>query len=513
MEQENITPEDYNQQHLTRIIIGIMLGVFLAGIDGTVVSTAMPTIVTELGGLAIYSWVFSAYMLTGAISMPIFGKLCDVIGIKINFFAAVVLFLAGSILSGLSANMMQLVLFRAVQGLGAGGMFSVPYALIGKVFPPERRGKALGYTSAVWGISSVLGPLLGSTIVTALTWRWVFYLNIPFGIGAIYMINRAYREVSLPDERQPIDYGGAFFLMVSILLLLLGFLRYGQRVPFWSWSVAGLLGSAVVAVLALIQVEKRAKDPILPLDFFSLPVFRLTNIIALLGGFTILGLISYVPLYVQASKGGSAMTAGIVIMPLSIGWSGASFITGRILHRTGGKKMIVAGMAMVLAGCLLALRMDESTPLAFIIGNMLVLGIGMGTQTPGLLVTLQNSIHISVMGVATASQQLARRIGATVGVSLMGAVLTKIFISGVAGAKESQTFGQLPESLKSQFGDPTSLLTGEARELLPADLLRPLLEAFSNSITGIFAVGVAAAALGLVLSFRIHQPESVEKPT
>lgn len=487
-----------------------MLGIFLAGIDGTVVSTAMPTIVTELGGLPIYSWVFSAYMLTGAISMPIFGKLCDVFGIKTNYFTAVFLFLLGSILSGLSANMMQLVVFRAVQGLGAGGMFSVPYALIGKVFPPAQRGKALGYTSAVWGISSVLGPLLGSTIVTTLTWRWVFYLNIPFGIGSIYVINRAYREVALPEERKPIDYGGAFALMVTILLLLLGFLRYGQRIPFWSWSVAGLLGGAIIAGFILVQVEKRAPDPILPLDFFSLPIFRLTNIIALLGGFTIIGLISYVPLYVQASKGGSAMTAGIVIMPLSIGWSGASFITGRILHRTGGKKMIIIGMALVLIGCFTALWMDEHTPLAFIIANMLVLGIGMGSQTPGLLVTLQNSINISVMGVATASQQLARRIGATVGVSLMGAVLTKIFINGVAEVQSMEIFTNLPASLKSQFNDPASLLTGEARGQLPGDLLSPLLDAFSSSVTGIFIVGMVAAAIGLALAVRIKQPQIID---
>lgn len=490
-----------------------MLGVFLAGIDGTVVSTAMPTIVTELGGLSIYSWVFSSYMLTGAVSMPIFGKLCDVFGIKGNFFTAILLFLLGSILSGLSANMTQLVLFRAVQGLGAGGMFSVPYALIGKVFPPDRRGKALGYTSAVWGISSVLGPLLGSTIVTTLSWRWVFYLNIPFGAGAIYIINRAYQEVSLPEKRQPIDYRGAFFLMTAILLLLLGFLRYGQRIPFWSWSVAGLLGAAGVAIAVLVQVEKRAADPILPMDFFELPVFRLTNIIALLGGFTIIGLISYVPLYVQASKGGSAMTAGFVIMPLSIGWSGASFITGRMLHKTGGRKMIIAGMSAVLIGCLAAsLILDQQTPLAIIVGIMLVLGSGMGMQTPGLLVTLQNAMQISAMGVATASQQLARRLGATIGVSLMGAILTKIFIDGVADLKATPAFDRLSASLQSQFGDPVSLLTGEARSALPHTLLDPLLGAFSTSVTGIFLVGLIAAGIGLILAFRITSPQSIDHP-
>ncbi|MBD3274352.1 MAG: MFS transporter, partial [Candidatus Marinimicrobia bacterium] len=280
-----MTPTDYNQQHLSQIILGIMLGVFLAGIDGTVVSTAMPTVVTELGGLSIYSWVFSAYMLTGAISMPIFGKLCDIIGIKINFYVAVTLFVLGSVLSGTSASMIQLVIFRAVQGLGAGGMFSVPYALIGKVFPPDRRGRALGYTSAVWGISSVLGPLLGSIIVTYLSWRWVFYLNIPFGAGAIYIISRYYQEEPIQKKGQAIDYAGAVLLMFSILLLLLGFLRYGQRVSFWNWSVIGFIAAAAILTLFLVQVEQKAEDPILPLDFFSMKVFRLTNLIALLGGF------------------------------------------------------------------------------------------------------------------------------------------------------------------------------------------------------------------------------------
>ncbi len=502
-----MSPTELNQQNLSKIILGIMLGVFLAGIDGTVVSTAMPTIVTELGGLSIYSWVFSAYMLTGAISMPIFGKLCDIIGIKINFYAAVLLFVLGSVLSGISGSMIQLVIFRAVQGLGAGGMFSVPYALIGKVFPPERRGKALGYTSAVWGISSVLGPLLGSTIVTYISWRWVFYLNIPFGAGAIYIINRYYEEEPVKKKGESIDYAGAALLMMTILLLLLGFLRYGQRVPFLSWSVAGLIAASAIFAAVLIRVEKRAEDPILPVSFFGMKVFRLTNLIALLGGFTILGLISYVPLYVQASKGGSAMTAGLVIMPLSIGWSSASFVTGRVLHKTGGKKMILYGMLIVLLGCFAAVWMNENTPIWVIIGDMLLLGIGMGMQTPGLLVTLQNSIDLSVMGVATASQQLARRIGATVGVSLMGAVLTNIFIASVVKLRSGEAYKNLPDSLQGQFDDPTSLLTGDARALLPEEMLQPLLDAFSQSITGIFIVGLAAALIGVILAMRIDPVE------
>jgi len=501
----DMNSEQFNQQNLTRIILGIMLGVFLAGIDGTVVSTAMPTIVTELGGLSMYSWVFTSYMLTGAISMPIFGKLCDVVGIKPNFYAAVLLFLLGSILSGISGSMTQLVGFRAIQGLGAGGMFSVPYALIGKVFPPHRRGRALGYTSAVWGISSVLGPLLGSAIVTALTWRWVFYLNIPFGIGSIFLIKQYYQEVEIPERKTSIDFAGAFMLMVAITLILVGFLRLGQRISFWNWSVSGVLLTAIAAIFLFVKIEQRADDPILPLEFFKMPIFRLTNIIALLGGFTILGLISYVPLYVQASKGGDAMTAGVVIMPLSIGWSGASFVTGRIIHKTGGRRMVIYGMLLLVIGCGLALGMDETTPLGLIIGNMFILGVGMGMQTPGVLVTLQNAVDISVMGVVTASQQLARRIGSTIGVSLMGAVLANVFISGVAGVRNTQLYANLPESLQTQFDDPTSLLTGDARGLLPDGLLEPLLGAFSQAVTGIFAIGVIAAVIGTILALRIRK--------
>ncbi len=500
-----MNPEQHNRQHLSRIILGIMLGVFLAGIDGTVVSTAMPTIVTELGGLAIYSWVFTSYMLTGAISMPIFGKLCDVIGIKRNFYAAVFLFLLGSILSGLSVNMVQLVGFRAIQGLGAGGMFSVPYALIGKVFPPHQRGRALGYTSAVWGISSILGPLLGSAIVMTLSWRWVFYLNIPFGISSVYLIKVSYQEVQIPEEKQPVDYSGALLLMISITLLLLGFLRFGQRISFWHWSVIGLLLTAGITFALFVHIERRVRDPIFPLEFFGLPVFRLTNLIALLGGFIILGLISYVPLYVQASKGGDAITAGVVIMPLSIGWSGASFITGRVIHRTGGRVMIIYGMLLLVIGCSGALWINETTPLWFIILYMLTLGIGMGMQTPGVLVTLQNAVDISVMGVVTASQQLARRIGATLGVSLMGAVLTNIFVNGVVGVKSTELYATLPEQIQSQFNEPTSLLTGDVRALLPADLLEPLLGAFSTAIAGIFGIGLAAALVGTALAIRIRK--------
>ncbi len=500
--------EEYNLEHRSHIILGIMLGVFLAGIDGTVVSTAMPTIVAELGGLAVYSWVFSSYMLAGAISMPVFGKLCDVIGIKVNFYAAVGFFLLGSVLSGLSGSMTQLVVFRAVQGIGAGGIFSVPYALIGKVYPPHRRGKALGYTSAVWGISSVLGPIIGSTIVTTLSWRWVFYLNIPFGLGSVVLIRYAYREISLPGEDQSIDYRGALVLMTTILLLLVGFLRYGQHVPFFHWSVGGLIALSLLCVPLLVTVENAAPDPILPMSFFRRPVFSLTNLIALLGGFTIIGLISYVPLYVQASKGGTAMTAGLVIMPLSIGWSGASFVTGRLLNRIHARTLILLGMLLVLTGCLFALGMDGNTPIWIIVADMLVLGIGMGTQTPGLLVTLQNSMELSQMGTATASQQLARRIGATIGVSIMGAVLTKIFTGGITGLRNTEAFAGLPAALQEQFGDPASLLTGEARGRIPDEILEPLLSSFSNGVQGIFLVGVVAAAMGTALALRLSKEES-----
>lgn len=499
----NTSAEDHNRQHLSHIILGIMLGIFLAGIDGTVVSTAMPTIVSELGGLAIYSWVFSSYMLAGAISMPVFGKLCDVLGIKVNYNVTVGFFLLGSILSGLSANMTQLVVFRAVQGIGAGGIFSVPYALIGKVFPSHRRGKALGYTSAVWGISSVLGPILGSIIVTTLSWRWVFYLNIPFGLGSVILIRYAYREVSLAREERSIDYSGAIVLTAVILLMLVGFLRYGQQVPLLHWSVGGLILLSLLCMPLLVRVEHAAPDPILPMDLFNRPVFRLTNLIALLGGFTIIGLISYVPLYVQASRGGSAMTAGLVIMPLSIGWSGASFVTGRLLDRIRGRPVIILGMVLVLLGCLFALWMDRHTPIEIIVANMLVLGIGMGTQTPGLLVTLQNSMELSQMGAATASQQLARRIGATIGVSIMGAVLTKRFTGGLRGLRQSAEYTNLPATLREKFDDPASLLTGEARTRIPEELLDPLLNSFTSGVTGIFIVGLIAAAVGTLLAFRL----------
>lgn len=286
------------------VTLGVMLGIFLAGIDGTIVSTAMPTVVKSIGGLALYSWVFAIYMLFAAISMPLFGRLSDIYGRKRFFFVGVAVFVLGSALAGASQTMPQLIAFRAVQGIGAGAMYAIPYTILGVIYPPDERGRAIGYGSAVWGVSSVIGPLLGYLIVATLNWRWVFYISVPFGIGAVVLISNSLEETT-GDVEQWVDYRGALALSIGVSALLLT-LEVFESSP----EVAALLlAVSIASTLAFVHIERSARVPILPLSLFDDSVFVVTNAVGFLSSFVIFAALTYVPLFVQSVYGGAASAA------------------------------------------------------------------------------------------------------------------------------------------------------------------------------------------------------------
>lgn len=399
------------------VTLGMMLGIFLAGIDGTIVSTAMPTVVESLGGLSLYSWVFAVYMLFAAITMPLFGRLADIYGRKKMFYVGVGIFVLGSALAGASQSMRQLIAFRAVQGIGAGAMYAIPYTILGVIYPPDQRGKAIGYGSAVWGISSVIGPLLGYAIVATVSWRWVFYFSVPVGIAAIAVTARSLPETT-GNTDQNVDFLGAATLSVGVGAVLVALETFDTMPSI----AAGLVGIGIVGLIGFYVAERRARVPILPLSLFSDTTFLVTNAAGFLTSFAVFAALTYDPLFVQAIRGGAA-AAALVVFPISIGWSGTSFVSGRLVNRFGERRLVAAGAAVMAVSFGVASFWTVATPMWAMMVTVFFTGVGMGTLTPALLVAIQNHLGADQMGLATSSQQFFRNLGGTIGVTVLGVVL------------------------------------------------------------------------------------------
>ena len=493
-----------NDRHRVMIVAGVIMGAFLAALDNTILATVMPTIVGDLGGLDLYSWVFSVYMIMTAVSMPIWGKLSDAWGKKKLFMLAVGMFLAGSFLCGASASMVQLIIFRGIQGIGAGGLAAVPFALLSTVFPMHERGKALGLLASAWGISSIIGPLIGGGIVMYTHWRWVFYINLPLGAAAIATIARAYAEAS-PPHRERVDYAGAALLTVSIVSLLLLVMQIGVQ-----GSVAGLAAYALIVLVFLtlfIRQERRAPSPLLELGFFRLRTFWVGNLLGFIASFAMFGVVAFVPLFAQSVQGGTAIQAALVITPMSLSWSGASIIAGRLTHRIGENTLVRFGMALMVAGYILALFTAYNSGATFLGMCVFVLGAGMGSLTPALMLSVQHSLGQKNVGVATSTQMLSRTIGGAVGVAVMGAAMTGSMSSQISDLGAQGSLSSFPEAIRDLFSDPQKVLDSHLRTMLSADQLMIILSAFTRALHTVFITGLLVIVLGLALSMLL--PRSV----
>ena len=491
-----------NEPNRGKIVLGVMFGVFLAGLDATVVGTAMPTIISQLGGMSLYSWVFSSYMLTTAVSMPLWGKLSDVYGKKNTLRSAVIIFLLGSIFSGTSQNMVQLIVFRGIQGIGAGGLSSVSFALIGSIFPPEKRGKGVGAVSATWGISSIVGPLLGSFLVTHFAWGWVFYVNIPFGLVSIYILNKYLKE-NLVHKKERIDFVGAAILTTAILSLLFAFLRIGKTSSFFSNDIILFIFMFCVLLYVFIKIEGKFGEPIVRIEYYRDRVFSVTNALAFMSGFAIYGVIAFVPLFVQSIQGGSPMMAGLAITPMALAWSAASITSGRIVHKVGERKMIRIGMLFMAVGFLLAYFMQYDSSITYIILCVMFIGAGMGIQTPAILVTIQNSMSKSALGVATSSQMLSRTLGGTIGVSVLGSALAGSMLSQFQSSEMQSKLTSFPATVLGHLGEPQELLSRHMREQMNPDQLITILNVFTRSLHSVFLTAFVVVIISLVVSFLL----------
>jgi EmrB/QacA subfamily drug resistance transporter len=404
--------------HRPLVLSGMVLAMILAAIEGTIVATAMPSIAAKLGGFALYSWVFSSYLLMQAVMTPVFGKLSDLYGRKPVLMAGVVVFLVGSALCGLATSMTALIAFRFLQGAGAGAVLPTTATLAGDLYSLEERGRVQGYLASVWGIASIIGPLLGGIIVQSADWHWIFWLNIPFGVVALVLLGRYLHENVEHRERQ-IDFAGAALLLVGLSTLMLALTQGGA----WGARVAWpLVGASAVALTMFLRRQRSAPDPMMHLELWSNRVIRLGNVAILLAGVAMIGLITFLPTYVQGVLGRSALVAGFALSAMSVGWPIASVSAGRLFVRLGVKRIVRAGGIAVTTGALVIALLAPLGPLVVGVGSF-VIGAGFGLLNTTFIVAIQTSVDWAQRGVATASNMLMRNLGNAVGAALFGGVL------------------------------------------------------------------------------------------
>jgi EmrB/QacA subfamily drug resistance transporter len=483
-----------SHRQILTVLGGLMAGMFLAALDQSILGTALPRITSELGGLDKLSWVVTAYLLTSTAATPLWGKISDLYGRRIIFQAAITIFVLGSMLSGLAQSIEQLIAFRAVQGLGGGGLFALALAVIGDVIPPRERGRYQGYFGAVFGTSSVLGPVLGGFFTEGPGWRWIFYINVPIGIAALVVTSLALKMPVVRRDHK-IDYLGASVVVASVTSLLLYTAWAG---PDHGWGSAlglSLVGAGVALAGLFVLVESKVSEPIIPLVLFRDSVFTYSIVYTFITGFAMFGAMIFIPMYLQVVDGMSPTESGLAMLPMVVGIFSTSISSGQLMSRTGRYKVFPILAAVVIAGALYLLSsLDESTPYWQAAIAMYVMGAGLGLQMQILVTVVQNAVDRRHMGSATSSVTFFRQMGGSFGTAVFGAIIT------------SQLAVHLREFLPTlpPGGTPN---TSDVRAIraLPAAIQEPVVHAFSLSMHDAFLAAIPVVLLALVFAALIKE--------
>lgn len=481
------------------VLATIMMAMFTGSIEATIVATAMPSIVGDLGGFSLFTWVFSGFLLTQAVTVPLYGKLADLFGRKPVFIFGVVVFLIGSILCGFAQTMQALILFRLIQGVGAGAILPIATTIVGDIYSVEERARIQGYIASVWGISSIIGPALGAVFVQYFHWAWVFWVNIPLGLASIAGI-WVFLQENVETKQHDIDFAGAALLLMGVSALMLVSIQGGSTWPWQSKPVFFLLGLVIISLILFIIQEKRAAEPVMPMAIWNNRLIALANVCAFTTGAVMIGVATFLPTYVQGVMGMTPSVAGFTLAAMSIGWPLASTVAGRIMMRFGYRIIALTGGVALVAGSLFFVTLQpEKGPLWAAVGTFLV-GVGMGLTATTFIVSIQSSVDWKMRGAATASHLFMRILGNTVGAAVLGGVLNNYlsrFLQSYTGS------AKIPLDL-----DVVNLLLDPRKQgSLPDTVLTFLRQGLAESLYRVYWAAMALALLSVLLMYYLPKKE------
>lgn len=502
------------------LVFSLMIAMFVGALDQTIVATATPSILADLGGFGLLSWLFTSYILASTVVIPLVGKLSDIYGRKLFLLAGIIIFTVSSAACGAAPTIISLIAFRAVQGIGGGMIFASVFSTIGDIFPPAERGKYIGLFTGTFSLASILGPTVGGFLTDSFDWRWVFYINIPFAAIAIPAI-----WINLPTRRAvrrpKIDFAGATLLSISSVLLLFALVWAGDKYPWVSPQIVSLIaGSAVFAGVFVLQ-ESRHPEPMMPLHLFRNRVFVLSNVIVFLLGMGMFGVIPYLPTFVQTALGASATASGVITTPQSLGVLVASILGGQLIARTGRYRVLTISGGVIITVCMVGLsKLGVNTPELRISLIMVVLGVGFGMVLPTMSLVIQNAVPYEYLGVATSSSQFFRQIGTVLGTAIFGAILASSYQSALVEQMPAADRAAIPAATLQQFDDPTLALDSTKFNQVKTEILAVSAsdgqrlvdsavgaqrEAVAIATRRIFSLALIIAALSVVVSFFMKE--------
>jgi EmrB/QacA subfamily drug resistance transporter len=482
------------ESNMKLALAGLLLGILMSAMDNTIVATALGSIVSDLGGLDKFVWVTSAYMVAVMAGMPIFGKLSDMYGRKRFYIFGLSIFLIGSALCGIAQDIVQLSIFRAIQGIGGGALLPIAFTIVFDLFPPEKRGKMTGLLGAVFGSASVFGPLIGAFLTDHLSWHWIFYVNVPIGLLSLFFITTAYKE-SPQRSDQRIDWGGAITLVIAVVSLMFALEFGGKEFPWESWQIIGLFASFFLFFMSFLWIERKASEPIISFWMFKSPLFASAQALAFLYGAAFIILTILIPIFVQAVYGGSATNAGLILTPLMLGSVAGSAVAGIRMTKTSYRNIMWVSIISFIAGMILLATMGPDTSRWLLTLYMVISGFGVGFSFSLLPNATIHKLDPRFRGSANSTNAFFRSLGMTIGITVYGTLQTKLFASNLENAFKGQEAGG------GFQGDARSIFEPEMREKIPDFVLTKITDAMSDSITTTFTYALIPLGIALVFVF------------